>query len=84
MQHRAFRSRCNTPSQLLSRAVFRDALDEHFTVVGNVVQVVALVVALAVALLGLGLVVLMLAVGLAVMAVMAVLRQPAREALAYE
>ena len=77
MQHRASRSRCNTPSQLLSRAVFRDALDEHFKVVGDVIQVVALVVAL----LGLGLVVLMLAVGLAVMAV---LRQPAREALAYE
>ena len=155
----------HTPSQLLSRAVFRDALDEHFKVVGDVIQVVALAVALVgaivlaastslnvlertreigvlraigatprsilaifvgeglavallgmllalalsiamtlglnhaasvsllhvavplrfsfhgLALLGLGLVVLMLAVGLAVMAV---LRQPAREALAYE
>ena len=68
---------CNTRRQLLSGAVFCDAPDEHFKVVGDVV----LVVALAAALLGLGLVVLMLAVALAVMAV---LRQPAREALAYE
>ena len=71
---------CKTLRQLLSRAVSSDAPDEHFKVVGDVV----LVVALAAALLGLGLVVLMLAVGLAVMAVMAVLRQPAREALVYE
>jgi putative ABC transport system permease protein len=36
----------HTPSQLLSREVFRDALDEHFKVVGEVIQMVALAVAL--------------------------------------
>jgi putative ABC transport system permease protein len=36
----------HTPSQVLSRVVFRDALDEHFKVVGDVIQVVALAAAL--------------------------------------
>jgi putative ABC transport system permease protein len=34
------------PTQLLTRAMFRDALDEHFKVVGDVLQTVALAAAL--------------------------------------
>ena len=34
------------PAQLLSRAMFRDALDEHFKVVGDVLRMVALATAL--------------------------------------
>ena len=34
------------PAQLLSRAMFRDALDEHFRVVGDVLRMVALAAAL--------------------------------------
>ena len=36
----------HTPGQMLSRDVFRDSLDEHFKVVGEVIQMVALAVAL--------------------------------------
>ena len=34
------------PAQVLTRAMFRDALDEHFKVVGDVLQMVALAAAL--------------------------------------